>query len=274
MIYNAWARFTLIMDHLHTGKLWNENAEAWTALSRAGYDVYRDHLNTPAFLSMLPDVAGLRGLDVGCGEGHNTRLLAVRGARMTGLDIAGGFLRHARASELADPLSIEYVQGSGLALPFFSETFDFVVAFMSLMDMPETQNALNEIQRILKPGGFFQFSISHPCSDVRIRRKVKDEAGKDIAIELGGYFQRIAGEVEEWTFGSAPPELRERWPPFRVPRYTHTLSDWLNMVIAAGLTLEEIAEPEPDDEAIERCPQIADARVWPYFLIIRARKSA
>jgi trans-aconitate methyltransferase len=41
-----------------------------------GHDIYRDHLNTPAFFAMLPDVEGLAGLDIGCGEGHNTRLLA------------------------------------------------------------------------------------------------------------------------------------------------------------------------------------------------------
>jgi hypothetical protein len=56
------------MDDREVGKLWEGNAEAWTHLSRAGYDVYRDRLNTPAFLAMLPDVAGLGGLDVGCGE--------------------------------------------------------------------------------------------------------------------------------------------------------------------------------------------------------------
>ncbi len=52
-------------------------------VARAGYDVFRDHLNTPAFFALLPDVAGLSGLDIGCGEGHNTRLLARRGARVT-----------------------------------------------------------------------------------------------------------------------------------------------------------------------------------------------
>ena len=46
-------------------------------LARAGYDVYRDHLNTPAFFQMLPDVTNLRGLELGCGEGYNTRLLAL-----------------------------------------------------------------------------------------------------------------------------------------------------------------------------------------------------
>ncbi len=185
------------MDHLQTGKLWEENAEAWTAMARAGYDVYRDGLNTPAFLAMLPPVAGLTGLDIGCGEGHNTRLLARRGAAMTGLDIAGRFLHHARQAEMAEPLGIRFVQGSGLALPFPDAVFDFITAFMSLMDMPETPRVLAEAHRVLKPGGFLQYSITHPCTDTPIRRKVKNEQGEDIAIELGGYFQRLTGLVEE-----------------------------------------------------------------------------
>ena len=42
------------MDHQQVGRLWNANADAWTKLARAGYDVYRDYLNTPAFFDMLP----------------------------------------------------------------------------------------------------------------------------------------------------------------------------------------------------------------------------
>ena len=66
---------------------------------RAGYDFYRDGLNTPAFLAMLPETRGLSGLDIGCGEEHNTRLLAERGARMVGIDISGNFVRHVREAE-------------------------------------------------------------------------------------------------------------------------------------------------------------------------------
>jgi hypothetical protein len=54
--------------------MWEANAAAWVELTRAGYDVNRDLVNTPAFLAMLPDVGGLVGIDLGCGEGHNTRL--------------------------------------------------------------------------------------------------------------------------------------------------------------------------------------------------------
>jgi len=47
------------MDHREVGRYWNENADNWTALARAGFDVYRDLLNTPAFFELLPDVNGL-----------------------------------------------------------------------------------------------------------------------------------------------------------------------------------------------------------------------
>ncbi len=107
------------MDHRQVGKYWNDNAEVWTRLSRAGYDTYSDVLNTPAFLEMLPPVGRLSGLDIGCGEGHNTRLLADRGARLTGLDVAGVFLRHAAAREQAQPLGIRQRGGITLAISPF-----------------------------------------------------------------------------------------------------------------------------------------------------------
>ena len=91
------------MDTREIASYWNGNAPAWTELSRRGRDVFRDFVNTPAFFALLPGVTGLRGLDVGCGEGHNTRLLARRGARMTALDIARVFVRAARDEETSEP---------------------------------------------------------------------------------------------------------------------------------------------------------------------------
>ena len=91
------------MENAQVAGYWESNAEAWTRHSRAGYDVYRDALNTPAFLAMLPPVAGLQGLDIGCGEGTNTRHVARLGARMHAIDIAPTFIRHAEATEEVEP---------------------------------------------------------------------------------------------------------------------------------------------------------------------------
>lgn len=262
------------MDHEEVGRYWDENADVWTELVRAGYDHYRDGLNTPAFLDMLPDVNSLSGLDVGCGEGHNTRLLAQRGARITAIDISRTFIRYAREAEEGHPLGIRYQTASAVDLPFDEASFDFATAFMSLMDIPETGRVLAEVFRVLKPGGFFQFSITHPCFDTPHRKNLRDESGRTYAIEVGDYYRRQRGEVEEWIFSAAPPEVREGLRPFRMPRFTRTLSDWLNLLVETGFMLERFGEPYPSDEAVRERPGLQDAQVVAYFLHVRARKPA
>ncbi len=260
------------LDHRAVGRLWDATAPAWTRLARAGYDVYRDHLNTPALLAMLPNVDGLAGLDIGCGEGHNTRLLAGRGAAMTAIDISPRFIRAARELEDAEPLGIRYQVASAVALPFPDDSFDFTTAFMSLQDVPETEAALAEAARVLKRGGFLQFSICHPCSDTPHRRPLKDEQGREYAVEIGRYFEEEDPEIVEWLFSSAPPEAKTGMPPFRLPRIHRTLSRWLNAIVEAGFCLERAAEPSIDDDFARPCPTIEDTRVVPYFLHLRCRR--
>jgi len=260
------------VDHREVGRYWDGNAEAWTRLSRKGYDTYRDHLNTPAFFEMLPDVEGLLGLDIGCGEGHNTRLLVQRGARVTAIDISPVFVQLARQREAQEPLGIGYQVASAVQMPFVDAAFDFATGFMSFMDIPETGSLLAEAYRVLKPGGFLQFSITHPCFDTPHRRNLRDAQGLTYAIEVGRYFENREGDVEEWLFSAAPAEEKEGWPPFRVPRFTRTVSQWLNGLIETSFVIERLAEPRPSDETVRRCPNIQDAQVVAYFLHIRARK--
>lgn len=221
---------------------------------------------------MLPQVEGLRGLDIGCGEGHNTRLLAQRKAHVIALDISEVFIRHARQLEDQEPRGIKYLVASAVELPFADSSFDFVTAFMSLMDIPETDLVLPETYRVLKPGGFVQFSITHPCFDTPHRRNLRDENGRTYAIEVGDYFHNLQGQVVEWLFSAAPPEVREAVPKFKVPRFTRTLSQWLNLLIETGFVLERVEEPRPSDEVVRECPCIQDAQVVAYFLHIRVRK--
>ena len=261
------------MDHREVGKYWNANADSWTRLARAGFDIYRDFINTPAFFTMLPDVAGLRVLDVGCGEGYNTRLLADRGARVVGIDIAERFVEHAIASEREEPRGIEYRIASAVELPFTDASFDAVTAFMSLMDIPEIDRVMAEVFRVLRSGGFFQFSISHPCFDTPFRRTVRDASGKKIGVEVGDYWGKVDGRVEEWIFSSTPAGLKAELEPFKTPRFTRTLSAWLNLALDSGFAIERLCEPYASDEAIRARPRLERARVVADFLQVRLRKA-
>src|SRR3954453_19172701 len=114
------------MRDAEAGRFWDENADVLTDLSRQGWDVFRDHFNTPAFLELLPDVSGKVGLDLGSGEGHNTRLLAQRCEAMYGIDISPRFLKHAREAGGG----IHYAAASAQSLPFADGIFDFLTAIM------------------------------------------------------------------------------------------------------------------------------------------------
>ncbi|MFZ1027989.1 MAG: methyltransferase domain-containing protein [Limnoraphis robusta] len=260
------------MDDWEVGRFWDENAPAWTALARQGYDIYRNLVNTPAFLEVLPDIQGLEGLDIGCGEGYNTRKLANLGANMVGIDISSIFIQEAISQENIEPLGIKFLVASALELPFEDQSFDLATAFMSLMDMPNNEIALREAFRVLKPGGFLQFSITHPCFDTPHRKPLRDETGRTYAVEVGGYFDRIDGQIAEWIFSAAPKDIQQQWPKFRIPVYHRTISDWLNLLIDVGFVLEKFVEPKANDEITSQYPQIKDAQVVAYFFQVRCRK--
>ena len=262
------------MDDREVGRMWDENAEAWTQLARAGYDVYRDRVNTPAFFAMLPDVSGLAGLDIGCGEGHNTQLLAGRGAQMTAVDISKTFLRHARESERQTSLGIRYENASALELPFADTSFDFATSFMCLMDAAEPEHAIREAYRVVKPGGFFQFSITHPCFQTRLWRWVFDEKGERLGVVCGKYFDHKGEWVEEWMFGAAPEELKKKFGKFRIPTFQRTLTQWVNALLETGFQIERVAEPHADKKTAADCTAVADTRLVGYFLIVRCRKGS
>jgi hypothetical protein len=60
--------------------------------------------------------------------------------------------------------------------------------------------------------------------------------------------------------------------PFQVPRFHRTLSEWVALIVAAGLGIEQMGEPRVDAAMAEAEPYLADTRIAPLFLHIRARK--
>lgn len=253
------------MDDSEPKVQWESNAEDWTRLTRDGHDRYRDIVNTPAFFSLLPPIEGLRCLDLGCGEGHNTRMLRRAGGRPIGLDVVEAFALASLEADRSTPVTI----GDGCDLPFRSASFDVVTAFMSLMDLTDPEAALDEISRVLRPGGFTQFSIGHPVTTTPIREWSTDDAGERVALRIGGYFEE-GPLTDRWMFGSAPTDDGTR--PFTITLARRTLSSWLNMVVECGLQLTGVAEPYADEQTAAEHPEIADTRIAPYFLILRAGK--
>jgi ubiquinone/menaquinone biosynthesis C-methylase UbiE len=257
---------------------WDANAPDWIRAVRAGYDVYREYVNNPVFFEMLGDIRGLRILDLGCGEGRNTRLFADRGAKVVAIDLSEAMIAAAREEEAREPRGIEYHLGSASDLSRFADgSFDAVLSTMAIMDLPDYGGCVREVARVLKTGGPFQFSITHPCVQTRLWKWVIDDQGRRLGVVVGNYFSlqppTPEQDVGQWFFGAAPPEVKATARPFRIPYFFRTLSEYFNTLVAAGFTVERLAEPYANEEGLARHPALDDTLSVPYFLVFRCRRA-
>lgn len=92
-------------------------------------------------------------LDAGCGYCHHAARLARAGLQVTGVDFSPAALGEARKYLDREGLSITLQEGNLLKLPFKRDSFPFVICWGVLMHIPEVELALDELARVLKPGG-------------------------------------------------------------------------------------------------------------------------
>jgi ubiquinone/menaquinone biosynthesis C-methylase UbiE len=115
----------------------------------------------------LPIQPGTRLLDLGCGAGRHAFEAARRGAEVVALDTDHGELQRvcavaaamAEAGEIQAPASIIAAAGDATAMPFPDGSFDLVIAAEVLEHVPADQRAVNEISRVLRPGGIAAVTV-------------------------------------------------------------------------------------------------------------------
>jgi ubiquinone/menaquinone biosynthesis C-methylase UbiE len=145
--------------------------EQWQ-LHGSAPELYQRHL-VPAMTAMwatdLADRAALRPgervLDVACGTGVVARVAAERvgrAGRVAALDINPGMLAVARSLAAVTGASIEWHDGSALALPFADVAFDVVLCQLGLQFFPDRPTALGEIRRVLMPNGRLALNVFGP----------------------------------------------------------------------------------------------------------------
>jgi ubiquinone/menaquinone biosynthesis C-methylase UbiE len=177
---------------------------------------------------LLGDVTGRRVLEVGCGAAQCARWLGTRGARPVGLDISERQLQHARRIDEDSGLRVAVVAGTATALPFADGSFEVVFsAFGALQFVQDAGRAVEEAARVLRPGGTFAFSVTHP-----VRWCLPDDPTREGLVVTSSYWDRTP-YVEEDDAGDATYVEHHR-----------TLGDWVGLLARAGLTLSGLVEPE------------------------------
>ncbi len=216
--------------------------------------IYHDVV-LPTLLELVGDVRGHIICDLACGQGWFARELAKQGARVTGIDLADRLLMLARQYEEQEPQGIVYQQDDAQsAFSLHNSTFDGVVCVLALMDIPDLQAVFQTVRRILKPGGWLVFAITHPCFELPHAQWITTDNGQ-IVRAVRGYFQ-------EGNWKSDRGGVRSR-----VGAYHRMLSTYLNALVAANFTLERMIEPMATGE---RAAQVPGNREVPSLLLIRA----
>ncbi len=229
---------------------WNRNADRWSKSVRAGFDLYRELYTLPKFLSFIPNIGGQKVIDLGCGEGSNTRRFARLGGHLTGIDLAEELINRARREEQREPLGVRYEVCSFTHIEISCDNnFDCVLSTLALMNGPDLGLAMKEAHRVLVPGGRLCFSVLHPCFITRAAKWLQTRKGVYTGLKVGKYFDRLH-TVEQIRFGKHP--VARQLPALEVPNFPRTLSDYMNAVCDAGFRISKIEEPRPDKAISEK----------------------
>jgi SAM-dependent methyltransferase len=177
---------------------------------------------------LLGEVRGRRVLELGCGAAAGARWLAGQGAEVTGLDLSAGMLRQAARAARRSGVRVPLVQADALALPFRDAVFDVVcTAFGAVPFVADSAAVMREVARVLRPGGRWVFSITHP-----MRWIFWDEPDETGLVARNSYFDR-----------TPYVEFDEDGTPTYVEQH-RTLGDRIRELVAAGFELRDLVEPE------------------------------
>ncbi|MFI9105135.1 class I SAM-dependent methyltransferase [Streptomyces fildesensis] len=180
-------------------------------------------------LGPAAELAGLSVLEIGAGAAQCSRWLAARGARPVALDLSHRQLQHARRidEESADG-GFPLVQADAGTLPFAAASFDLACsAYGALPFVADPERVQREVHRVLRPGGRWVFSVTHP-----IRWAFPDEPGPEGLTAVSSYFDRTP-YVEQDDRGLAEYVEHHR-----------TLGDRVREIAAAGFRLVDLVEPQ------------------------------
>ena len=250
-------------------KAWDSNAKNWIPQVAKGLDVLRDVVDAPTFRDhFLPDLTGQSVLDLGCGEGRSSRLMAAKGARIVGVDLSTEMINAAKDIEHKEKLGIEYRIDSFTNLTTVEDgSFDAAASMMAFMDGPSFDKACEEAYRVVKPGGNFYFSSLHPCFWTKGSHWARANNGRLVGRLVSNYWS----EGRYWDGFSFLGTDTEK---FKIPRYPYRLEQYVNSLADAGWVISKIMEPRPTEDMVKAHPSYLGMHrnFVPVLIYIAARK--
>lgn len=211
----------------------------------------------PTLRSMLPDLRGLRVIDLGCGFGWFCRWAREAGAAaVQGLDVSENMLARARETT-ADP-AIRYERADLETLALAEGAFDLVYSSLAFHYIENLRGLFEQVRRGLVPGGRFVFSVEHPMYTAPARPGWTRDPDGRFAWPVNRYDREGARSTD--------------WLAKGVLKQHRTLARYVNLLIETGFTLARLEEWSASAAEVAAHPDWAGADERPSFLLISARR--
>jgi SAM-dependent methyltransferase len=208
-------------------------------------------------VGILPDVAGLDVIELGCGTAYVAAWLARRGARVTGIDNSQVQLETARSLQEEHGLEFPLLHGDAENLPFPDESFDLAISEYGAAIWCDPYRWIPEAARVLRPGGRLIFLGNSTI--LMLCAPDEDEAA-------------ATNQMVRDYFGMH----RFQWPDDELNSVEFHLGygDWIRLLRANGFEILDLVELRPGPEASTQFPFVTLewARRWPSEEVWIARK--
>lgn len=227
---------------------WDNSAAAWIAGMGESGDYGRRFVLDAPMLERVALGRFTRALDVGCGEGRFCRMLADRGIAATGIDPTVELIEQARRRDSSG----DYRVGRAEHLDLPDASFDLVLSYLSLVDIPDLATAIGEMARVLRPGGSLlianlnSFNTAGGWTDRNISPR---------QFQIDRYLDERA--------------IHQSWRGINIVNWHRPLSTYFTLLLQQGLQLRHFAEPAPHGG---EPAQAQHYRRVPYFLIMEWQK--
>jgi SAM-dependent methyltransferase len=230
---------------------WDESAAAWIAELGDSGDFGRRFVLDRPMLARLEARRFARALDVGCGEGRFCRMLQARGIATVGIDPTEALIERARMLDAGG----DYRIGRAEALDFPAASFDLVISYLSLVDIPDVAVAIAEMVRVLRPGGTLLIANCTSYNTASVDGGWTIDRDGEPRFRIDDYLTERA----EWA----------EWRGIRIRNWHRPLRTYMALLLSAGLHLRFFDEPEPHGG---NPAKIASYRRIPWFLIMEWEK--
>ena len=230
-------------------KSWTGNSVSYLNSKKSSNfgSVLEDNFEIPTLIELLGNFKQEKIIEFGCGDGELVNFLDTRGAKVVGVDGSSSQIEIARSKYS----KLEFVEADlTKKFPFKNSSFEKAISRFLLMLIPNTYRFAKETARILKPGGKFIFTITHPFYP---------------------YVQELTKTPNRYTGMEIYGEIRKGKISFGESKYSFyfkPIEEFMKPFLKTGFVLNDFKEIVPPDKLIDNNSSLERMRKKPVFLML------